>query len=44
MGCGTGCGAGCLAVLVALVTANPLFGAIVLVGAFVLSRLTGRRR
>jgi hypothetical protein len=31
-------------VLVAIMTANPIFGAIIIVGAFVLERLTGRRR
>jgi hypothetical protein len=44
MRCGTGCAAGCLGVLVAIVTANPLIGAIVIVGAYVLDRILGRRR
>lgn len=44
MGCGTGCAVGCLGVLVAIVTANPIFGAMVIVGAWVLDKITGKRR
>ena len=44
MGCQSGCAVGCLGVLVAIATANPLFGAIVIVGAYVLDRIFGRRR
>lgn len=44
MSCGTGCAAGCLGVLVAVATANPLFGAIVVVGAYVADRVFRRRR
>lgn len=44
MGCGTGCAVGCFGVLVAIVTANPLIGLLVIVGAFVLDRLVPRRR
>ena len=43
MSCGTGCAAGILGVLVAVATANPLFGLIVIVGAFVVDRLFKRR-
>lgn len=40
----TGCATGCLGILVAIVTANPLIGAIVIVGAYVLDRILVRRR
>lgn len=42
MGCGTGCAAAILGVLVAVATANPLIGAIVLVGTIVANRLLRR--
>lgn len=44
MGCGTGCAVGCLGVLAAIVTANPLVGALVIAGAFVVERLFPKRR
>jgi hypothetical protein len=43
MSCGTGCAAGILGVLVAIATANPLFGLIVVVGAFLIDRLRRHR-
>jgi Flp pilus assembly pilin Flp len=42
MGCREGCAVGCLGVLVAVVAANPLIGAIVVVGGWVLNRFTRR--
>jgi hypothetical protein len=44
MGCGIGCAVGCLGILVAILTANPLIGAIVIVGAYVADRLLGGRK
>lgn len=44
MSCGTGCAAGILGLLVAIATANPLFGAIVVVGAYVADRIVRRRQ
>jgi hypothetical protein len=44
MGCREGCGLGCLGVLIGIVTANPLIGAIVFVGGYVAARLSRRRR
>lgn len=44
MSCGTGCAAGILGLLVAIATANPLFGAIVVVAAYVADRIVRRRQ
>jgi hypothetical protein len=44
MGCRNGCALGCLGILVAIVTANPIIGAIIVVGGWVLDRMLGRRR
>jgi hypothetical protein len=43
MSCGTGCAAAILGLLVAIATANPLFGAIVVVGADVADKILRRR-
>ena len=39
----TGCALGCLGILAAIATANPLTGAIVIVGGYVLDRILRRR-
>ncbi len=44
MGCANGCAIGCLGILVAIVTANPLIGAVVFLGGWVVDRMLRRRK
>jgi len=44
MGCRNGCALGCLGILVAVVTANPLIGIVIVVGGWLLDRMFGRKR
>ena len=44
MGCSQGCAVGCLGVAAGIVTANPLVGLAVIIGAYIIARMDRRKR